>query len=78
MKIYKQIKSDLSNLGIVKAVAGEATVDGSPAILLRWNGKEEYVTALEVEDPYRSETDEKHCAWLAANFSDKNLDDSRE
>lgn len=74
--VYKQIRADLDNLGISKAIAGNTTIDGSPAVLLRWNGKEHYTTALEVEDPYRSETDEKHCAWLVANFGDANLDES--
>ena len=68
----KTIRRELEKLGIVESVVDAATVDGAPAaVLLRWNGAEEYVTAthfaLGTED-VRDELDEIYITWLQQNF----------
>jgi hypothetical protein len=72
----KQIKSELKKLGIKNAIVGDATVDGSPAVLLRWNGKEEYVTSTHLalgEEDIRDESDDRYIEWLKSTYADANL-----
>jgi len=48
----KQMVKHLKEIGLGHAIADEnAMVDGGPAVLLRWNGAEEYYTGFDmVED----------------------------
>ena len=59
-----QMLENLKSLGITEnAIADKnARVDGSPAILLRWNGKEEYYTGFG-EMEYET--------WLKETFGNK-------
>jgi len=70
--MYKAICKELEKSGITKSVVGATTVDGAPAVLLRWNGAEEYVTAthfaLGTEDVRDDLIDEAYIAWLQKNF----------
>lgn len=72
----KQIKNELNKFGINKAVVGNASVDGTPAVLVRWNGQEEYVTsaslALGAED-ILDESDYQYLDWLKSTYADVNL-----
>ena len=66
----KTIRRELEKLGITESVVGAATVDGAPAILLRWNGLEEYVTTrfmLGAEE-FRDDLDKAYIMWLQQNF----------
>ena len=66
----KTIRRELEKLGIMESIVGATTVDGAPAILLRWNGLEEYVTTrfmLGAEE-FRDELDEIYITWLQQNF----------
>ena len=48
----KDLLKHLADLGISKAVADKnASVDGTPAILLRWNGKAAFYTGFDADDP---------------------------
>ena len=72
IEMYKAICKELEKFGITKSVVGATTVDGAPAVLLRWNGAEEYVTAthfaLGTEDVRDDLIDEAYIAWLQKNF----------
>lgn len=68
-----EMKQHLEELGLGKAIADEnASVDGSPAIVLRWNGLEEYYTGGDIyeegSDPFDTGRDE-YRSWLCKNFS---------
>lgn len=59
----KQLIKNLKSMNINDAVTDtQASADNSPAILLRWNGQEEYYTGF-----YAPEYEE----WLKQEFSDK-------
>lgn len=65
-----QLLRTLKSLGITQAISDKnAIADGSPAILLRWNGREEYYTGFGA-DPmdYQPEYE----AWLKRTFGDDN------
>jgi hypothetical protein len=72
----KQIKNELSKLGISKAIVGNAQVEGNPAVLVRWNGQEEYVTSIHLalgSEDVRDESDDQYVAWLKSTYADSNL-----
>lgn len=62
-------KRELKKAGITKAYAGLGSVDGTPAAILRWNGKEEYVTAANLDPDYMPEQYDS----LLKSWQDKNL-----
>ncbi len=47
----KQLKKQLKQMGITKAVAGIGTSEGHPAVFLRWNGDKEVFTGANDLDP---------------------------
>ena len=59
-------KRELKKIGITESYAGLGMVDGTPAAILRWNGREEYVTALNLDPDYLP----KKYAWIIETFSD--------
>ena len=65
---YAQIRKALSALGITKAVAGDMTYDGTPCVTLRWNGSEEHVNLLRIEDDENTE----YIDWLKSTYADVN------
>lgn len=73
----KDIRKTLNALGISKSVVGATSVDGSPAVLLRWNGREEYVTNSYVPDEMgRTALPEEATDALVKNWADTNLPDA--
>ena len=63
----KDLLRHLADLGISKAIADKAaSVDGTPAILLRWNGAMAFYTGFDADDP-ASEYEE----WLIRVFGDR-------
>jgi hypothetical protein len=69
----KQMLSHLKSLGINEAVADKAaSTEGNPAILLRWNGREEYYTGFGAD--IQAEPQPEYEAWLVQTFGDKNAE----
>ena len=67
----KKMLANLKSLNINNAIAdAHASADGSPAILLRWNGAEEYYTGFDIAAPGEAEEPE-YQDWLIAQFADK-------
>jgi len=67
---YSQIKKQLKELGVTKAVAEPITVNGDQAALLRWNGEEVYFFGIDYSgDPYQIEISEHVIEY----FKDSNL-----
>jgi hypothetical protein len=66
---YAEIRKALSALGINKSVAGNTTYDGIPCVTVRWNGAEEHVNLLRVEDDENTE----YIEWLKSTYADINL-----
>lgn len=69
----KKMLTHLESLGITDAIADkEAGRDGSPAILLRWNGEEEYYTGTDIVEPG---DDPAGCTvyreWLTKKFGNR-------
>jgi len=63
----KELVKHLSKLGIHAAIADKnASVDSTPAILLRWNGAMAFYTGFDADDP-ASEYEE----WLIRVFGDR-------
>lgn len=55
----------LRSMGIKRALADQyASADGRPAIILRWDGIEEY---------YTGETMPEYVEWLKKTFADVNI-----
>ena len=80
MDAHKAIHQELTKLGINKAIAGDTTYDGTPVVLLRWNGREEYVSALHFalgEYDLPTDADDEYIAWLTENYADENLQGER-
>lgn len=76
MNAHKMIRKELAKLGISKSIAGNSTYDGTPTVTLRWNGKEEYVSATHFalgETDIPNESDDEYIAWLTTNYADENL-----
>ena len=48
----RQLKQQLKQMGITKAVAGVGTSEGYPAVFLRWNGDEEVFTGADENNPF--------------------------
>lgn len=70
--LKKELLNNLKSLGLEDAIADpNASVDGTPVILLRWNGKEEYYHGQDIyqvgEDPFDTSRQE-YQDWLVANF----------
>ena len=67
-----EMLDNLKRLGVTDAIADEnAMSDNAPAILLRWNGKEEYYTGKDIYQPGDDPHDpsrEYYAAWLSENF----------
>lgn len=68
MNKVKQLKQELKSVGINKAIAGTGTAYGSPAVILRWDGDEEFYAGLDWSDP-----DSYAAKTLIARFADRNL-----
>ncbi len=66
----QEMIQNLNQLGLSGAIIGvSASVDGSPAILLCWNGQEEYYTGKDIYDPAMPGAYE-YQEWLKATFTD--------
>lgn len=69
---HKNLRKQLSNLGINKAQAANITSEGNPAVLVRWNGDEEVFTGYadgHDADPREAE----YAKQRLARFQDSNL-----
>jgi len=66
----KNLLNRLKELNIKDAIADKfASVDGTPAILLRWNGKEEYYTGFGSDQLGESQPEYEN--WLQKVFGKK-------
>lgn len=75
-KTQKAIRNELKKLGITKSVAANSSYDGTPTVLLRWNGKEEHVSTTHFalgENDLPTADDDKYIAWLTKTYADENL-----
>lgn len=76
MKTHQAIRKNLKALGINKAIAGDTTYDGTPVVLVRWNGQEEHVSAthfaLGAYD-IPNESDFEYIEWITQTYADTNL-----
>jgi len=63
----KQLKKQLKQMGITKAIASVGTSEGYPAVFLRWNGKEEVFTGVDSLNPHDP------MAARVERFKDSNL-----
>lgn len=63
----KQLKNQLKQMGITKAVAGVGTSEGNPCVFLRWNGREEVFTGADEMNPFDT------MAKRVESFKDSNL-----
>lgn len=69
----KEMINHLNQLGIKEAIADKnASVNGSPAILLRWNGQEEYYIGFDIVQPGDDPAGHpKYQEWLIKTFGNK-------
>lgn len=72
---FSEIREWLKQNGFTKAVAENVTLDGTPAVMLRWNGKSHEITQFEIDESYEND---KRASWLVNNFADAKLDDSKD
>jgi hypothetical protein len=68
----KTLVNHLKEIGLENAIADtRASSEGNPAVLLRWNGHEEYYTGTDIPDAeYPVETPEqlRYRNWLLKTF----------
>jgi len=72
-RTFKAIRKELKSLGIEKAIVGNTTYDGTPCILLRWNGQEEYVSATHFALGTEDIRNDQYIEWLQSTYADVNL-----
>ena len=72
MASRKAMRRNLVGLGLRGAIAdSNASTNGYPAILLRWNGKEEYYTGQDIYEPGDDPADQdraRYQSWLLETF----------
>lgn len=67
MTYAKQLKKQLKQMGITKAIASTGTSEGYPAVFLSWNGDHEVFTGANEMDP------NDYAARRVERFKDSNL-----
>ena len=61
---FSRLEQRLAELGINDAIIAKGTAEGKPAIVIGWNGEEEW---------YTGNDDDDYIIWLQLKYADANL-----